>query len=394
MIRSLVAALALAAGAAAADETAVSARIADSGLAATADSLAGAESASDRLALGGVLFLRAVERALQTRWRHGMAKSSGFVPLLRLPVPANPQPEPFRPELVAGIFRTFVEDMAAARAPLQGIGEGDAAGVVLSLGDIWFDIDMDGSRGAEEGLLRVAGIALRSGMRGDTAAPTIRFDTADAAWLSAYTHLLAGIGEFVLAFDPTPQIARTIAARAEMEALGAGSDFANSYDMMLGTEIDLAAMAYFAVQQQPDAARTRAARQHLLAMIADNRRFWRLVALETDNFAEWIPNPTQTSALGVTVPPETGDLWQGVLADAEDLLEGRKLVPYWRLRKGAGINIRRWLEDPVPVDLAEWIQGIGLLPYMEDGTRVSADNWRDLQRLVRGDAALFALWLN
>ena len=144
----------------------------------------------------------------------------------------------------------------------------------------------------------------------------------------------------------------------------------------------------------PDPARTGATRNHLLAMIAQNRRFWRLVALETDNFAEWIPNAGQVSALGIPVPPDTGAVWQALLSDAEELLEGRKLIPYWRLRKGAGINMRRWLDDPAPVDLAAWVQGVGLLPYMEDGPRVRADKWRQLQQLVRGNAALFALWLN
>jgi hypothetical protein len=397
ILRSLTLAAALATGAAGADETAVSARIARTGLAATADSLAGASTPGDRFALGGVLFLRAVEKALQTRWRHGMARSSGFLPVLRLPVPANPEPDPFRPELVADILQTLIDDMEAARAPLPAIADSDDFGVVLALDDIWFDIDMNGTRSPEESLLRVAGIVLRGGFRAGTAgtaAPTIRFDTADAAWLAAYTHLLAGVSELALAFDPTPQIARVIAARQAMDGLGAGSDFANAYDMMLGAEIDMAAMAYFAVRQQPDPARTGATRNHLLAMIAQNRRFWRLVALETDNFAEWIPNAAQVSALGIPVPPDTGEVWQALLTDAEDLLEGRKLIPYWRLRKGAGINMARWLDDPAPVDLAEWVQGVGLLPYMEDGPRVSADNWRQLQQLVRGDAALFAIWLN
>ena len=56
-------------------------------------------------------------------------------------------------------------------------------------------------------------------MRPGTAAPTIRFDTADAAWLAAYTHLLAGVSELALAFDPTPQIARVIGVADAAPAL-------------------------------------------------------------------------------------------------------------------------------------------------------------------------------
>lgn len=35
---------------------------------------------------------------------------------------------------------------------------------------------------------------------------TVRFDSADHAWLTAYTHLLSGFANFVLAYDPAPVI--------------------------------------------------------------------------------------------------------------------------------------------------------------------------------------------
>lgn len=395
MLRSLIAALLLFATAAAAqDKSGISSRIAETGLAATATSLEAATSPGDRLALGGVLFLHAIEKTLQTRWRHGMVRSGGFVPVLRLPVPPNPAPDPFRAELVAEVFQTLIDDMTAARAPLETIGDADDAGVLLSLADIWFDIDMDGVRSADENLMRVAGATLRLGPRSGGTAPTIRFDTADAAWLGAYTHLLSAVADIVLAFDPTPQIARVIDTTAAMGALGASSGFANAYETTMGAEIDMAAMILFSLQQQPDPTRTRSARTHLLAMIAQNRVFWARVATETDNFAEWIPNASQVSALGLTVPPDTADVWLAVLTDAEDALEGRKLIPFWRLRKGAGINLKRLMQDPVPVDLAEWVHGAGLLPYMQDGERIGSENWWRLQELAHGDAALFAVWLN
>ena len=72
MFRSVIAALFLtAASAAAQDSPRISQQIAKTGLAATAQSLSGASAPSDRFALGGVLFLRAVEKTLQTRWRQG-----------------------------------------------------------------------------------------------------------------------------------------------------------------------------------------------------------------------------------------------------------------------------------------------------------------------------------
>ena len=42
----------------------------------------------------------------------------------------------------------------------------------------------------------------------------IRFDSADADWLAAYAHLVAGFGELTLAADPTPVIRRVNGKRA------------------------------------------------------------------------------------------------------------------------------------------------------------------------------------
>ena len=49
-----------------------------------------------------------------------------------------------------------------------------------------------------------------------------------------------------------------------------------------------------------------------------------------------LPNDKQQSALGLTLPPGTGAVWLSVLEDAEALLKGTKLAPYWRQRGGWG----------------------------------------------------------
>ncbi len=228
MFRAAITALFLSASVAGAQDADISGQIARDGLAATAERLNGATTPSDRLALGGVLFLRGIEKTLQTRWRHGMAKNGSMLPVLRLPVGKNPNPEPFRPELVVEIFATLNDDMTAARAPLADIGDADEATFTLSLADLWFDINMDGVRDTNEGLLQVAGSTLRMRTRPNATAPTIRFDTADAAWLSAYTHFLSAFGDLVLAVDPTDAIRGVLAASEAMQGLGTDSKYSNA----------------------------------------------------------------------------------------------------------------------------------------------------------------------
>ncbi len=380
----------------------VSAEIATQGLAATEARLAALPepTPAESFGLGGVRFLRAIERTLQLRWQTGMNAEYTELPVLRLPIPPNPAPKAFTPDLVTRLFQDMRADLDGARAALDPIGEADFE-LKIRLGDLWFDIDMDGKRSPGEGVIDIASGALTGGRpiaRDPAAVPfaeaVVLFDTADAAWLSAYTHFLSGFAALVLAFDPEAPIAEVVAAHGRIMELQANAPPPNALDYMFGRQVDRLMMVYRALRQQPDADLTRTARAHFLAMVADNRRFWRLVEAETDSLHQWVPNSRQTSALGLSLPEGTGERWQAVLADAEAVLEGRKLVPHWRFGAAAGINAAKWFDNPGPVEIAEWAHGMGLLPWAEAGERVSADSWLDFERLMRGDAVLFAVFLN
>ena len=158
--------------------------------------------------------------------------------------------------------------------------------------------------------------------------------------------------------------------------------------------VDLFAIIYGAINRVPDATRTVAARDHLLAMVAENRKFWLAASAETDNDREWIPSAGQVSALGFALPEDTSSVWLDVLGDAEAVLKGDLLVGHWRVEPGGGVNVAKLLQDPVAVDIVTWVQGNGLLKYMESGPLVSADNLQRFERMFGGDALLFMVWLN
>ncbi|ESW61563.1 MAG: hypothetical protein Q27BPR15_05815 [Rhodobacter sp. CACIA14H1] len=374
----------------------LSAEIATTGLAATESRLAalGAPSEADRFALGGIRFLRAIETTYQTRYRTGMDDPTGMVPLIRLPAGAAPDAA-FQPADVAALFSQAATDMAAARAPLDGLASGPEFSVEIRLADLWFDVNADGTRSEDESLMDLLGPSLLGWRWFDrdpaTPLPTIRFDRADAAWLSAYTHLLEGVANIVLAYDPTDALTR---AAATSDGIAALSPPAESEFTMFAPGLDAIWTILTALDQQPDAARLTAARDHFLSMVADNRSFWAAVAAETDNDAEWLPNDGQTSAFGLTLPPGTGATWLAVLTDGEALLKGEKLVPYWRTGDGAGLNLGRMFTEPAPIDVKDWIQGTGALPYLEQGETVSAENWSRFESMMGGDAMLMSVWLN
>ncbi|MCX8997065.1 hypothetical protein NOF55_08085 [Rhizobiaceae bacterium BDR2-2] len=391
----------LASPASAATETGLSKEIGQSGIVATRDRLRAAATLSDgeTFALGGLEMLAAVEEALQARWRIGLSEDLAWLPLMRLPIPENPVPEPFDPAVVAESFRKAIAGAASAEASLAQIPDDSSFKLEIDTADLWFDVNANGARDPGENFAQVMGLAWPADIGGmidpeeEPPVPSIiiRFDLADAHWLKAYSNLIAGIGETILAYDPTEAIGNVVQSRLKFAELGtirpAGMfDFVGIADMV--------AILKNALAQQPDAAALARAHRHFLAMVAENRTFWRLAEAETDNDAEWIPNDRQTSALGLEFPQQTAEVWQGVLADAEAVLEGRLLAPYWQLNDFAGINVRRMFLEPRAIDLLNWVQGQDALHYAENGKVMRPTSWRAFESLVMGDALMYAIILN
>jgi hypothetical protein len=349
----------------------------------------------EQFTIASLHFLAAIEAALQARWRAGVPDNLVFLPVMRLPIPENPSPEPFDPALVATLFTDISTRMEESRGWLSAIPADADFAVEVDFADIWFDINANGTRDDGEDMAGTLGPMLL-GWQWDardpaTPPPTIRFDAADAAWLSAYTHLLQGLSDTVLAYDPTAAIARMQGARTALGIAPGTVDF-DYYGLEEAS--DYISIITGALDQQPDAARLASAHAHFLQMIAENRRFWGMVVQETDNAQEWIPNDTQTSALGLTLPPGTGAMWMAVLSDGEALLNGKALIPYWRAAEGRGINLQRMFTEPAPVDVIGWVQGYAAVPYLEQGRTVSADSWRAFEQMLAGDALLFTVFLN
>lgn len=394
-MRALALCLALAATPLSAET--ISEELGRSGLTATGARLAALPTPTNEelFALAGVRFLSGIEAALQLRWQTGIRSDWSELPILRLPIPENPAARPFVPGDFTALLTGLDASMDGARTALDSLGDKPLA-LDIRLTDLWFDINQNATRDEGEEVASVAGITLGGGrMFGvPVTDPVISFDTADAAWLSAYTHFLSGFVATARAYDPEPAIQRVMDSSAAIYALWGDTPPPNAMDMMFGRQVDRVAMVLFALSKTPDKALAQDAHGHFLKMIAENRRFWSLVALEPDNKGEWVPNDNQVSGLGITMPPGTGARWQAVLADAEAMLKGEMLIPHWRFGAEAGINLKKAFENPPAVDLVTWIQGEGLLPYAEKGPRVGPASWNDFERLVQGDAMLFAVFLN
>ncbi|RUZ39472.1 hypothetical protein EN956_36090, partial [Mesorhizobium sp. M7A.F.Ca.CA.004.05.2.1] len=146
--------------------------------------------------------------------------------------------------------------------------------------------------------------------------------------------------------------------------------------------------------------RRQAARRHLLEMIRLSREDWKAIRAETDNDREWLPGPQQKGEnplTGLEVGEEQVQAWLAALTMAEDLLEGRKLLPHFRVTAGTGlgINMKRFFDDPKNFDLVLSITGPAIAPYLESGELVTSDDFDQIQRQFGGGGFLtFALCFN
>src|SRR5262245_49967616 len=159
---------------------------------------------SARFALGAVQFMQATERLGQSLYRYGLEPSPEVfaMPFFRLPVPRNPAPEPITYDQARIMIQRFVDDLAVAEATLAQVDSPDVQ-LPLAIGLIRLDLDADGVAGDNETLWQL----YRQIASAPDLAPeqvrqfTIDFDGSDAPWLRGYSHLLMGLGEFLLAHD-------------------------------------------------------------------------------------------------------------------------------------------------------------------------------------------------
>src|SRR5688572_1238353 len=124
-------------------------RTADAAAAAAARLAQAPDDGTARFALGAAEFLQAVEHLGQGLHRyglHGEASVTGMVglPILRLPVPLNPRPDPLTYEAFGALLVAFVKDLQKAEATLAAV-ESEAVDLPLDIGLVRLDLNGDGT---------------------------------------------------------------------------------------------------------------------------------------------------------------------------------------------------------------------------------------------------------
>ena len=337
-------------------------RLADAEAAATARLAVTPDDGQARFALGAAQFLTAVEHLVQGLHHYGLRSTYdgfglGILPILRLPIPDNPDPAPITYEAFRGLLSRFADDLGVADSTLAGVtGEAD---LPLDLTRLKLDFVGDGEAAHKEALASMLAVVIGVPFSSDEAAGMpVAFDASDVLWLRAYCNLLIAIADFPLGYDFReayrttfagifPKGADFLSTKVQDEAaamarrlseLGVGPDEYIPYPggssrddswketpegkryleaESLQRALDYAGIAdlvaFIHLMHWPvaDAPRLKDVLTHLEAMSALSRQSWKSILAETDDGG--VPSqPAQPGAeQGTTaVPPSpTGGEW-------------------------------------------------------------------------------------
>lgn len=347
-----------------------------------------------KYSLGIVHVLRAVENLAQNLHRYGLKQSSPRLPFVRLPVPSNPKPETLTYEKWRSVLQQVIDDLTTADRSLSAVTDPDVK-LTLPVGMVRLDLDGDGKATEDETFWKVfTSVAWRAAkLDEDQQRFPIGFDAADVHWMIGYTHLLRAMAEAWLAYDTEQFFAVTASVffdgiEGPPSILGRESRQGFDVDRIADAILALHLMHFEPIEPK----RMHSAREHLLTMIGESRKCWEHALAETDDDREWIPNANQTSLTPLTVTPEIIDGWKKFLDEAEAVLEGKKLIPHWRIKGDRGIDLKQVFEEPRMFDLVMWAHGVAALPYVKEGEVVTQQTAETFSRIFQGRFVVFAIW--
>lgn len=239
--------------------------------------------------------------------------------------------------------------------------------------------------------------------KGKEADFVISFDRADVDWLRGYCHLLAAFGEIALAYDG--QEFFDVIAHRVFKHVKVHFDFLSEEGQaelgegvqerfIIGFFADLIAAIHVIRFPVVEPKRMAAALAHIESTVSLSRQMWKHVLTESDDDHEWIPGPKQTGVLGVSVTQDMIDHWMVALDETDKILQGKRLLPFWRGTKPRGLNLRRAFLEPGRLDLILWLHGTAAAPYLEEGEITPSDTWMKINEAFRGEFPGFALWFN
>ncbi len=352
-----------------------------------------------RFGLGVIQFLRSFENLAANIYQCGPrtdARIRFLMPRIGAVEVRNPNPQVVDHKKLDEIVHQFLKDVNKAEATLALIQDANVK-LRLNVPEIRLDLVGVGESISAARIFNSAG----GDIPPEFQKLEIAFDRGDVSWFRGYCHFLAAGTEIILAVDGKEFFDAT--AHRLFEKVKTPHPFFNEEEIKDGFRFhdiaDLIAAIHLLRFPVREPERLKSSLNHLEQMIAMSRDSWKHYLAETDDDHEFLPNPRQTSAFGVKVDEGMMVTWKQMVDEWELVLQGKRLVPFWRGENGKlGVNVRKVFTNPPKVlDPILWIQGSHATPYLERGVFTDFADRNRLQRIDRafgGNFFGFALWFN
>ena len=357
-----------------------------------------------RFGLGAIQFLLTFEHLGTSLHKHGLRTERAFPGMAREVrdiLPQNPDPQPITYKDARQIIQTLVDDLNKAEATLAEI-EDENVKLPLHVGLI--KIDLFGV-GKPVNAAFVLGEIEADLPEDPVRALVIGFDRGDVEWLRGYCHFLCAAGEVLLAVDGEEMFDCT--AHLFFEKVDTPHKFLVEEDRNFERDFgwnrevisDIIAFIHLMRFPMVEPDRMKTAHAHLQGTVAASREMWKHYKAEMDDDNEWIPNPRQKGVMQVEVTEEMVTTWLKTVDEAEQVLNGKKLIPFWRGdNPKRGVNLQRVFTEPKQIDPILWVQGTAATPYLEEGELTEFANPETLGQINDTFGGIdffgFAFWFN
>lgn len=348
-----------------------------------------------RFGLGILQFVHSIEQLGQSLSVYGI-QTRGNARLSEVfPEPSKPPAEPITYKTLRGLIQNWHEQLATAEQTLAGV-QSETVKLPITVGSVRLRM----APGATQLLSLVPLLQMfQLGPSGREADFTITFDRADVDWLRGYCHLTMAFCEISLAYDGQglfDVFAHRLFKHAKVphEFLYESGRNATQTFFPFEEIADVIAAIHMLRFPLVEPKRTASALAHIETTIALSREMWKRVLAETDDDREWIPNPKQKGAININVTDDMVEKWMVALDEFQLILQGKKLLPFWRGKTTRGINLRKAFLEPTQLDIVLWIQGTGAIPYLEEGELTSPDTWNRINQSFGGQFLGFGFWFN
>jgi hypothetical protein len=355
-----------------------------------------------RFSLGILQFLEAVSQLIQSIHYYGMRDYSheNFGnDLFGIPFAHTDSPHQISYVQARDIAANFIRDLQRAESTLAAITDRNVR-LPVHFGQIRLNLTQQVGEPSDQLLWKLYSKITHTTISPEDAKDfIICFDDGDVHWLRGYCNLLTALGEIYLAYDSQETFnctAHLIFAKVDSpyKFLQSGKK-TRYFDKGDAEIVDLISLIHTIRWPLKEPARLKSAFQHLKMTIHESKVSWSSIQEESDDDHEWLPNPEQTGVIpGVSVQQGMIDSWLEMMDQADKVLDGKLLIPFWRSTDGSGVNLKKVFLQPRNLDLVLWVQGPAALPYIEKGALAKPEPWLRLPREFGSQLPGFAVWFN